>query len=111
MRNQAYVRAAAAVLSAALVTGGVLAQTSTPEKMTDTAPPPPEDRASAGAIVLMDEPVLAQREAMTQMAERSGVDTRAMGAGPAPKVLQRDLTKEEIEQQRLLETLRKPAAR
>ena len=56
MRTQAYVRAAAAVLSAALVTGGAFAQATQPLTQTDTAPPPAEDRSSAGAIVLMDEP-------------------------------------------------------
>jgi hypothetical protein len=101
MRTQAYARAAATMLAAALVTGAALAQTA-PARMTDVGPLPAEDRNSVGAIVLMEEPVIAQREAMTQMAERSGVDTRSMGAGPAP-ILQREPTKEELEKKRLQE--------
>ena len=44
--------------------------------VSDVAPLPAEDRASAGAIVLPDSPVLARRENMA---------TRAMGAGPSPR--------------------------
>ena len=82
MRYQAFVRAAAGVLSTALLAGAAIAQVQ-PRTMTDTAPLPPSDRSSVGAVILMDEPVLAQREMMLLAKERSAVDTRAMGAGPA----------------------------
>jgi hypothetical protein len=36
-----------------------------------------------GAVIMMDQPVLAQREALQQAMERSAVDTRSMGAGPS----------------------------
>lgn len=98
MRYQAFVRAAAAVLSTALLgSGAVLAQPATsaplpqPRTMTDTAPLPASDRSSVGAVILMDEPVLAQREMMLQAQARSAVDTRAMGAGAA-KLLRREAT-------------------
>ncbi|RYY84257.1 MAG: hypothetical protein EOO24_37875 [Comamonadaceae bacterium] len=99
MRSQAFVRAAAAVLSTALLSSGaVLAQSQPqPQTMTDTAPLPASERDSTGAVILMDQPVLAQREAMAQAQERSAVDTRAMGAGPA-RVLQRVFTQEELNQ-------------
>jgi hypothetical protein len=109
MRHQAFLRAAAGLLaSAALLTGGVaIAQTSKPEPvtMTDTAPLPATERESLGAVILMDQPVLAQREAMQQAQERS-VDTRTMGAGAAR--LLRDLQmKEELDRQRALEEAEK----
>lgn len=83
MRYQAFVRAAAAVLSTAFVAAGAAYAQSKPEPttMTDVAPLPATERQSSGAVILMDEPVLAQREAMQQAQERSGVDTRSMGAG------------------------------
>ena len=93
MKYSAFVRAAAAVLSTALLSSGaVLAQATQPQPltMTDTAPLPASERESVGAVILMDEPVLAQREAMQQAAARAP-DTRAMGAGPA-RVLQKQLT-------------------
>lgn len=93
MKYSACVRAAAAVLATALLSSGaVLAQTSQPQPltMTDTAPLPASERESVGAVILMDDPVLAQREAMQQAAARAP-DTRAMGAGPA-RVLQKALT-------------------
>jgi hypothetical protein len=34
-------------------------------------------------VILMDEPVLAQREMLMQAQERTSVDTRSMGAGPS----------------------------
>jgi hypothetical protein len=106
MRHQAFLRAAAGLLaSAALLTGGgvAIAQTSKPEPvtMTDTAPLPATERESLGAVILMDQPVLAQREAMQQAQERS-VDTRTMGAGAA-RVLRDLMTKDELEQQRALD--------
>ena len=106
MRYQAFVRAAAGVLSAAfLAAGAVHAQAPKrhePRVMTDVAPLPAHDRDSLGAVILMDQPVLAQREAMLQAQERSSVDTRTMGAGPA-KVLRDVFTKEELENQRALD--------
>jgi hypothetical protein len=86
MRYQAFVRAAAGVLAtASLATGAVFAQTTQPQPQTmiDTAPNPAQERASVGAVILMDQPVLAQREAMLAAQERSAIDTRALGAGPA----------------------------
>jgi hypothetical protein len=92
MRTQDFARATAGVLAAALVTAGAMvaraadvAQAAKPEPatMTDTAPLPAHDRDSVGAVILMDEPVLAQREAMARAQARSEVDTTTMGAGPA----------------------------
>jgi hypothetical protein len=102
MRSQAIVRAAAAVLSTAVITGSALAQASTTAPRSDVSPAPPEDRSSVGAIVMMDEPVIAQREQMQQMLARGAVDTRSMGAGPA-RLLRGPLTKEEIEAQKALD--------
>lgn len=104
MRFPASVRAAAVVLSTAFFSSGaVLAQATAPEPrtMVDTAPLPATERGSVGAVILMDEPVLAQREAMQRMAARAP-DTTAMGAGPA-RVLQRQQTAEELDFQRALE--------
>ena len=84
MKYQAFVRAAAAALAAAALGGAAVAQTQPhPVTMTDTAPPPASDRSSVGAVIMMDQPVLAQREAMLAAQERSAVDTRTMGAGAA----------------------------
>lgn len=105
MSYQDFVRAAAGVLAGALfAAAGVSAQTKQPEPvtMTDTAPTPAQDRSSMGAVILMDEPVLAQREAMLAAQERSAVDTRAMGAGPA-SILRRAQTKDEVEFQKALD--------
>ena len=99
MRYPAFVRAAALALPVALLFGGaVQAQTQPqPLTMTDTAPPPAQDRTSVGAVILVDEPVLAQSEAMEQLQARSPVvDTTSMGAGPA-RMTSRPLTKEEME--------------
>jgi hypothetical protein len=108
MRYPAFVRAAALALPAALLFSGApytQAQTPAPTQpqptiMSDAAPLPAQDRTSVGAVILMDEPVLAQREAMAQVQAR-GPDTRAMGAGPAvpgPARLQsRPLTREELD--------------
>lgn len=104
-RYQAFVRAAAGVLATALIgAAAVQAQTTQPQPatMTDTAPTPASERNSVGAVILMDEPVLAQREAMQQAQERSGVDTRALGAGPN-RILRRVQTQEEIEFMKALE--------
>lgn len=105
MSYQDFVRAAAGVLAGALFAAGcVSAQTKQPEPvtMTDTAPTPAHDRSSMGAVILMDQPVLAQREAMQTAQERSAVDTRAMGAGPS-NVLRRAQTKDEVEFQKALD--------
>ena len=104
MTVQDFARAAAGVLAAALLAGGAIAQTKEPEPitMTDTAPNPASDRASVGAVILIDQPVLAQREALQQQQARSAVDTRAMGAGPN-RIMQRAMTKDEVEFQRALD--------
>ena len=76
----------------------------TPAVMTDVAPLPPQDRSSLGAVILAEEPVIAQREAYTLAAVRyqhllspesrrmvaqrlQGVmdPTRMMGGSPSPK--------------------------
>lgn len=101
MRYQAFVRAAATVLSTALLAGTAFAQAA-PRTMTDTAPLPAGDRSSVGAVILMDEPVLAQREAMLAAQERSAVDTRALGAGPA-SLLRKSEVKEELKTKRALD--------
>ena len=101
MRYQAFVRAAAGVLSTAFLAGAAIAQVQ-PRTMTDTAPLPPGDRSSVGAVILMDEPVLAQREALLQAQERTSVDTRTMGAGPA-RLLRGLADKQDAEQQRALD--------
>lgn len=105
MRYQAFVRAAATVLSTALfASGAAFAQTKQPEPltMTDTGPLPATERNSLGAVILMDDPVLAQREAMLQAQERSGVDTRSMGAGPA-RLLRNEAREEALRIKRALE--------
>lgn len=107
MRYQAFVRAAATVLSTAFLAAGAVhaqddAKRPEPVTMTDTAPLPAHDRQSTGAVILMNEPVLAQREAMLAAQERSAVDTRTMGAGPA-KLLREVFTKEQLEQKRALD--------
>jgi len=108
---QAFVRAAAVVLSTALLSSGgvVLAQTTEPQPttMVDTAPLPASDRSSVGAVILMDDPVLAQREAMEQMASRAP-DTSAMGAGPA-MLLQKTLTEPEEQKAPLKKKSKKKA--
>jgi hypothetical protein len=104
MTYQDFVRAAAGVLAGALLAGGAIAQTKQPEPltMTDTAPTPAQDRASLGAVIMMDQPVLAQREAMAAAQERSAIDTRATGAGPN-RIMRRALSREEIEFQKALD--------
>lgn len=111
MSNRSFVRAAAAVLSTAILAcGGAFAQSDdsfTPRMdltpRTDTAPPPAEERNSMGAVVMMDDPVLAQRAQMLNLA-RSAPDTRSMGAG-AERVMQREATREELFKQRLVEAM------
>ena len=103
MRYQTFVRAAAGVLATALFgAGAALAQTQPqPQVMTDAAPLPAADRSSLGAVIMMDEPVLAQREAMLAAQERSAVDTRTLGAGPSRIV--REATQDELRMQKALE--------
>ncbi|HVE52584.1 MAG TPA: hypothetical protein VNB23_04315 [Ramlibacter sp.] len=105
MRYQAFVRAAATVLSTALVAGTAFAQAQ-PRTMTDTAPLPAADRSSVGAVILMDEPVIAQREALLQAQDRTGVDTRSMGAGPA-RLLRGNAAKQDVQQQRAEDAAKK----
>lgn len=89
------------VLACALVAAGAATAQTSPATMTDTAPVPAHDRSSTGAIIIMDQPVLAQREAMQTAMERSAVDTRALGAGPA-RVQRKAVTKDEIEFEKAL---------
>lgn len=104
MTYQDFVRAAAGVLAGALIGAGAYAQGEKPEPltMTDTAPAPASERSSVGAVIMMDQPVLAQREAMAAARERSEVDTRAMGAGPN-RIMRRAMSREEIEFQKAIE--------
>ena len=92
MRTQDFARAAAGVLATAFIAGAVYAQdTETlpqPLTMTDTAPTPASDRSSLGAVIMMDQPVLAQRQQMLAAQERTSVDTRTLGAGPARVIRQ-----------------------
>jgi len=90
---------AAGVLATAFMAGGVYAQDTQPlpDTMTDTALTPASDRDSLGAVIMMDQPVLAQRQQMLQAQERTAVDTRTLGAGPARVI------RETFEQQRARE--------
>jgi hypothetical protein len=58
-----------------------------------------------GAVILMDEPVLAQREAMQQL-EARGPDTRAMGAA-STRLMERVMGEEERKHQRALDAAEK----
>ncbi|HEX2547777.1 MAG TPA: hypothetical protein VHL79_23030 [Ramlibacter sp.] len=105
MNYQNFVRAAAGVLAgAALASGAAFAQGSQPAPitMTDTAPSPASERNSLGAVIMMDQPVLAQREAMLAAQERTAVDTRALGAGPS-RILRNAQTPEAQDIQRAFE--------
>lgn len=97
MRYPAFVRTAALALPVALLFSGVgWTQTQPqPATLSDAAPLPAQERTSSGAVILMDEPVLAQREQMEAAAARTP-DTRTLGAGPA-RQLQRALTRGERE--------------
>ena len=66
----------------------------------DTEPLPPEDRSSVGAVILSTEPVIAQREQMTRLAQERN-PTSVMGAAPA--VMRKERTKSELEMQRIRE--------
>jgi hypothetical protein len=92
MQYRAFARTAATLILAALG-GAAVAQDSndsqtrmpTPQVMTDTAPLPPQERESIGAVVFEQEPVLAKRAYLEQLArDASAPDTRSMGAGPSP---------------------------
>jgi hypothetical protein len=72
--------------------------------MVDTAPSPASDRGSLGAVIMMDQPVLAQREMMQQAQERSAVDTRNMGAGPA-RVMRGVQLRGDMEDQKIIDML------
>jgi len=112
MRYQDFVRAAAGVLATALfASAGAYAQDKQPEPVTlvDTAPLPASDRTSSGAVIMMDQPVLAQREAMAAVAERTSVDTRTMGAGPA-RVLRDTMVREDLKRQRALDAAQQQRA-
>ena len=112
MRYQDFVRAAAGVLATALfASAGAYAQTRQPEPvtMTDTAPTPAGDRASVGAVILMDEPVLAQREEMAAMRERTAVDTTSMGAGPT-RLMRDVMTREELKRRQAMDAAQKNKA-
>ncbi|NML42479.1 hypothetical protein HHL11_01875 [Ramlibacter sp. G-1-2-2] len=107
MQYPSLVRVAALLLPAALLSSGaVWAQSSQPSPtvMTDTAPMPAQERSSNGAVIMMDQPVLAQREAMAQ-AQARAPDTTALGAGPAtmatprPQV-ERVFTEQEVQRLR-----------
>ena len=69
--------------------------------MVDTAPPPAHDRSSTGAVIMMDEPVLAQREPCGRR-RSARPSTRALGAGPS-RILRRRGSREEIEFLKALE--------
>ena len=84
MTVQNFARAAAGVLTGMVLATGAIAQDSKqpePATMTDTAPVPAQNRDSTGAVILIDQPVLAQRKALEQAQQRSP-DTRTLGAGP-----------------------------
>jgi hypothetical protein len=104
MRTQAFVRAAAAALSAALLSGGALAQQQ-PATRIDTAPPPAEERNSVGSVELVNEPVLAKRRYLEQLARSGAPDTRSMGAGPS-RVLRRLQADDDMRLQRALDEAR-----
>ena len=100
MKYPAFTRATALLLAGFACAGAVLAQQGKPT-MKDVEPLPPEDRSSIGAIVLTTEPVIAQREHLSNLAQ-SRSPTSMMGAGPA--VPQRKpLTKAEVEAERARE--------
>jgi hypothetical protein len=92
MRYPAFVRTAALTLPVALLFSSVGWTQTQPQPtiLSDVAPLPAQERTSSGAVILMDQPVLAQREQMEQAAARAP-DTRTLGAGPA-RELQRALT-------------------
>ena len=101
MRYPTFLRVAAGFLATAALATGAIAQVTAPT-MTDTAPTPAHDRDSLGAVIMMDQPVLAQREALLAAQERTSVDTRSLGAGPT-RIMREATTKEERQMQKALE--------
>lgn len=95
-------RSVAALGLAALSTGAALAQSGstapTPHVMTDAAPLPAQHRESLGAIVMPESPVLARREQLAPLA--TPPDTRAMGAGPARVLEERERERAKDEDRR-----------
>jgi hypothetical protein len=83
MKYQAFVRAAAGCWPPRRFLHGALAQTHATPDDDRHRPAPAHDRTSLGAVIMMDQPVLAQRESLQQAQARAAVDTRSMGAGPA----------------------------
>lgn len=108
MKVMHFARVAAGLVGVALLAGGTAVQAQHPEwpTMVDAGPAPAHDRSSVGAVILMDQPVLAQREALLQARERSGVDTRTLGAGPN-RAQRRMPSKEEIDVKRALDAVRR----
>jgi hypothetical protein len=84
----------AAALTLALVAGAAGAQSLTqapkapePPVMSDVAPLPPHDRSSVGAVLMREEPVLAKRAYLEQLARdgrSEGPDTSVLGGSPSP---------------------------
>jgi hypothetical protein len=100
MKYPATTRLAAWLLAGLACAGSAVAQQGS-TVLKDTEPLPPEDRSSVGAVIMTNDPVLAQREQMTRLAQERN-PTSMMGAGPA--VIQRkERTKSELEAQRLRE--------
>jgi hypothetical protein len=97
MKFHAVVRPAAATLAALLSSGLAFAQAEPPKTaplqgpavLSDLAPPPAEERESAGAIVLDDSRVRAQR----RLARERRDPTTVMGniSAPAEKALRETL--------------------
>lgn len=102
MKYPAMTRVAALLLAGVACAGGALAQQGK-QVMRDTEPLPPEDRSSIGAVVLTDEPVLAQREAMTRLAQERD-PTKMMGAGPAV-IMRTEKSKADLEAERIREVI------
>lgn len=105
MKSLPYARTAALLL-AALCSGAALAQKSTPLVLTDVAPLPAEERGSLGAVIMTDQPVLAQREMMNNLAA-SRLNTSVMGGPPVPaRVLRGKRARDELLIERAREATR-----
>jgi hypothetical protein len=102
MKYPATTRLAAWLLAGMACAGSAFAQSGS-KVLKDTEPLPPEDRSSVGAVILINEPVLAQREQMTRLAQERN-PTSAMGAGPAV-ILRKEKTKSELESERVREAV------
>lgn len=79
---------AAAIAWAVFAAGPALAQSSKMPSARDTGPAPAEERESAGAILLEDSPVLAQKAQMQQVAARNRPEDVARGVLQATAALQ-----------------------